>query len=86
MHIELLESNDLSSYDTQLILLATKFGAVMRTILIYVVYLVAFIILDSRSHALEVFPGVVAWYPPDGYASTYALSKQSATNHCVVHY
>ncbi len=52
----------------------TRFRAAQRIILILVVYLLAFAILDSSSHAFEVYPGVVAWYPPDGLSFALLLT------------
>src|SRR5688500_209724 len=52
----------------------TKFGAVLRIVSIFAAYLFAFTILDSRAHALEVYPGVVAWYPPDGLSFAMLLT------------
>jgi PAS domain S-box-containing protein len=52
----------------------TKFGVMLRRIQIVAVYLLAFIILDTGAHALEVYPGVVAWYPPDGLSFALLLT------------
>ena len=43
----------------------------LRTALIIVAYLCAFIILDLISYQFEELRGIVAWYPPAGL--TYAL-------------
>ena len=40
----------------------------------FTVYLVIFIILDSRAHTFEVYPGIVAWYPPDGLSFAFLLA------------
>jgi hypothetical protein len=45
-----------------------------RITIFFVVYLVIFIILDSRSHTFEVYPGIVAWYPPDGLSFAFLLA------------
>ena len=70
----MLESND-SAHDkaSSLSTLPTKFRAVLRIALIFVAYLLAFTMLDLRSHALQVFPGIVAWYPPDGLSFAFLL-------------
>jgi PAS domain S-box-containing protein len=51
----------------------TKLAGVLRPGSMLVVYLLAFIILDSRSRAFELYPGVVAWYPPDGLSFAMLL-------------
>jgi putative nucleotidyltransferase with HDIG domain len=43
----------------------------LRSVLIIVAYLLAFVILDLITRQFEVLQGVVAWYPPAGL--TYAL-------------
>src|SRR5687767_10562904 len=43
-----------------------RFRTVIRSVLIFVGYLCTFTALDLGSHTLEVYPGVVAWYPADG--------------------
>jgi PAS domain S-box-containing protein len=43
----------------------------LRTALIIVAYLIAFILLDYITKQFQQLPGVVAWYPPAGL--TYAL-------------
>ena len=46
----------------------------MRFALIIFIYLLTFIILDFRSHTFEIFPGIVAWYPPDGLSFAFLLT------------
>ena len=55
-------------------LTTSKFRYALRIALIFVVYLFAFTILDSNSHSFEVFPGIVAWYPPDGVSFAFLLT------------
>src|SRR5258706_16437368 len=46
---------------------------ILRTVLIMVAYLVGFILLDQASLAFQIYPGVVAWYPPDGLSFALLL-------------
>lgn len=51
-----------------------RFRATLRIALIFIAYLLAFIILDIRSHKFEVYPSIVAWYPPDGLSFAFLLA------------
>ena len=55
-------------------LTSKKISAAMRFALIIFIYLLTFIILDFRSHTFEIFPGIVAWYPPDGLSFAFLLT------------
>ena len=46
----------------------------LRTVLIFLLYLLVFVALDVRSHNLETIIGVVAWYPPDGLSFAFILA------------
>lgn len=50
------------------------FHTTLRIALIFIFYLLAFIILDISSHKFEVYPGIVAWYPPDGLSFAFLLA------------
>jgi PAS domain S-box-containing protein len=51
-----------------------KKPSVQRIALILGVYLLIFLGLDWLSHSLEILPGVVAWYPPDGVSLALLLT------------
>lgn len=42
--------------------------------LILVLYLVTFVGLDTLTQMFQLFPGVVAWYPPDGLSLAFLLT------------
>ncbi len=46
----------------------------LRWVLILIIYLVTFSALDFLSQTLQIFPGVVAWYPPDGLSLAFLLT------------
>ena len=46
----------------------------LRGVLIFVFYLLVFIFLDLWAHSVQVFPGIVAWYPPDGLSLAFLLT------------
>jgi PAS domain S-box-containing protein len=46
----------------------------LRGALIFVAYLLVFIFLDLRALSVQVFPGIVAWYPPDGLSLAFLLT------------
>ncbi len=46
----------------------------LRWVLVLVLYLVTFGALDQLTHTLQLFPGVVAWYPPDGLSLAFLLT------------
>src|SRR5258706_16456097 len=48
-------------------------STILRTALIWAAYLVGFIALDRLSLAFQIYPGVVAWYPPDGLSFALLL-------------
>ena len=50
----------------------------LRWALILIIYLILFSALDQLAHALQLFPGVVAWYPPDGLSLAFLLSLGGA--------
>jgi len=45
----------------------------LRWALVLIVYLLTFSLLDQLTHTLQLFPGVVAWYPPDGLSLAFLL-------------
>jgi PAS domain S-box-containing protein len=47
---------------------------VLRGALIFALYLLVFILLDFWAHSVQVFPGIVAWYPPDGLSLAFLLT------------
>jgi PAS domain S-box-containing protein len=47
---------------------------ILRGIFVYLLYLLVFILLDVRAHAIQVLPGIVAWYPPDGLSFAFLLT------------
>jgi len=49
-------------------------GRLSRGVLVLILYLLAFSALDQLTHALQLFPGVVAWYPPDGLSLAFLLT------------
>ena len=46
----------------------------LRWVLVLVLYLITFSALDQLTHTLQLFPGVVAWYPPDGLSLAFLLT------------
>src|ERR1044071_8174915 len=54
--------------------LHVKPRTVLRGVLVFVLYLSLFILLDLRAHTVEVLPGIVAWYPPDGLSLAFLLT------------
>ena len=54
------------------------FRVALRIALIYAVYLLLFSALDLNSHSLQVYPSVVAWYPPDGLSFALLLTFGAA--------
>jgi len=53
-------------------------GKVRRTLLVVAAYLAVFLTLDWLSRTFQVFPGVVAWYPPDGLSFAFLLTFGAA--------
>jgi hemerythrin-like metal-binding protein/PAS domain S-box-containing protein/putative nucleotidyltransferase with HDIG domain len=49
-------------------------GRVLRWALVLILYLFTFSLLDQLTHTLQLFPGVVAWYPPDGFSLAFLLT------------
>ena len=45
-----------------------------RWVLVVIIYLITFSVLDQLTHTLQLFPGVVAWYPPDGLSLAFLLT------------
>ena len=54
--------------------LHVKPRTVLRGVLVFVLYLSLFILLDLRAHTVEVLPGIVASYPPDGLSLAFLLT------------
>jgi PAS domain S-box-containing protein len=50
------------------------FPRLIRRGIVLFLYLIAFSVFDSLTRALEIFPGVVAWYPPDGLSLAFLLA------------
>jgi len=46
----------------------------MRRGIVLILYLLTFSLFDSLTRTLELFPGVVAWYPPDGLSLAFLLA------------
>ena len=46
----------------------------LRWVLVLILYLITFSLLDQLTHTLQLFPGVVAWYPPDGLSLAFLLT------------
>jgi hemerythrin-like metal-binding protein/PAS domain S-box-containing protein len=46
----------------------------LRWVLVLIIYLITFSALDQLTHTLQLFPGVVAWYPPDGLSLAFLLT------------
>ncbi|HSM23657.1 MAG TPA: MASE1 domain-containing protein, partial [Anaerolineaceae bacterium] len=51
-----------------------KLHRFLRWLLVIVLYLITFSALDNLTHTIEIFPGVVAWYPPDGLSLAFLLT------------
>ncbi len=45
-----------------------------RWVLVLILYLITFSALDQLTHTLQLYPGVVAWYPPDGLSLAFLLT------------
>jgi len=45
-----------------------------RWILVLILYFITFSTLDQLTQRLQLFPGVVAWYPPDGISVAFLLT------------
>ena len=54
--------------------LPAKSRIVLRGAFAFIIYLLIFIFLDVRAHSVQVFPGIVAWYPPDGLSFAFLLT------------
>ena len=50
------------------------FPRFFRWVLVLAIYLITFITLDQLTHTLQLFSGVVAWYPPDGLSLAFLLT------------
>ncbi len=46
----------------------------IRWVLVLILYLITFSALDQLTHTLQLYPGVVAWYPPDGLSLAFLLT------------
>ncbi|MGZ9233965.1 MAG: HD domain-containing phosphohydrolase [Anaerolineales bacterium] len=51
-----------------------KQRVLLRGLLVFVLYLLGFLFLDLRARSVQVFPGIVAWYPPDGLSFAFLLT------------
>ena len=49
-------------------------NAFLRWTLVLILYLMTFSIFDQLTQKLQLFPGVVAWYPPDGLSLAFLLT------------
>ena len=47
---------------------------IFRWVLVLILYLITFSALDQLAHTLQLFPGVAAWYPPDGLSLAFLLT------------
>src|ERR1035437_8161395 len=47
---------------------------ILRWVFVVIIYLIIFSALDQLAHTLQLFPGVVAWYPPDGLSLAFLLT------------
>jgi len=47
---------------------------ILRWVFVVIIYLIIFSGLDQLAHTLQLFPGVVAWYPPDGLSLAFLLT------------
>jgi PAS domain S-box-containing protein/putative nucleotidyltransferase with HDIG domain len=47
---------------------------ILRWILVFIIYLIIFSALDSLTGIFQSSPGVVTWYPPDGFSLAFLLS------------
>jgi len=47
---------------------------IFRWVLILILYLITFSALDQLTQNLQLYPGVVAWYPPDGLSLAFLLT------------
>ena len=45
-----------------------------RWVFVLILYLITFSALDQLAHTLQLYPGVVAWYPPDGLSLAFLLT------------
>ncbi len=50
------------------------FPRFFRWVLVLAIYLITFTTLDQLTQMLQLFPGVVAWYPPDGLSLAFLLA------------
>ena len=46
----------------------------LRLALVLILYLITYSLLDQLTYTLQLFPGVVAWYPPDGLSLAFLLT------------
>jgi PAS domain S-box-containing protein/putative nucleotidyltransferase with HDIG domain len=46
----------------------------LRWVLVIIIYLITFTALDQLTHTLQLFSGVVAWYPSDGLSLAFLLT------------
>ena len=51
-----------------------NFSKILRLVLIAILYLCTFCLLDLFSQKFQIYPGVVAWYPPDGVSLAFLLT------------
>jgi hypothetical protein len=54
-------------------------STILRTALIWAAYLVLFTVIDHLALAFQIYPGVVAWYPPDGLSFALLLVLAGAS-------
>src|SRR5215216_4333650 len=54
--------------------LPVKARIVLRGAFVFVFYLLAFIFLDIWAYSVQVFPGIVAWYLPDGLSFAFLMT------------
>ncbi len=47
---------------------------ILRWVIVLLLYLITFGALDQLTYTLQLFPGVVAWYPPDGLSLAFLLT------------
>ena len=46
----------------------------LRWVLVLILYLITFSALDQLTRMFQLFPGVVLWYPPDGWSLAFLLT------------
>ncbi len=51
-----------------------NYSRFFRWAIVLVLYLIVFSLLDRLTRILELFPGVVAWYLPDGLSLAFLLT------------